>query len=307
MNDAYDIAVVGAGPAGMTAALYGKRAGMNVVLFEGRMAGGQMSEAGIIENYPGFPDGIAGIDLAMAMREQVEHQGITIVDQLVDHISPSADHTDLVTGDTTYHAHALICAMGAHHRQLNVPGEAELIGHGVSYCATCDGNFFRGRSVAVVGGGDAAVGAALYLSRICTQVALIHRRDTFRASQRAIDRLSHAPNVQLLCNEEVLRLEETPQHKLAHVVIRSTVTGKETVLNVDGLFVMAGHIPSSDLIAPFVQCDDHGYISTDEQGATSHVGIWAAGDIRSKHLRQVTTATADGANAAEAAAEWCAS
>ena len=298
-----DIAVIGAGPAGMTAGLYAARAGMDVVLFERISPGGQLAQTEQLENYPGFPEGTDGFQLAFAMKQQAERFGVRTVNEEIVSVDLASDPKVLTTPFGTHAARAVIVATGARPRKLGVPGEEELAGRGVSYCATCDGNFFRGRSVVVVGGGNTAAADALYLARICEKVYLVHRRDKLRATAVYHQRLADLPNVEFVWNATVSRFEASEAGSLGTVVVRDVNSGKERPIDAAGAFVAVGTRPNTEFLGESLELDAAGYIVADETGATSAPGVWAAGDVRTKSLRQVVTAVSDGAVCAEQAAE----
>lgn len=284
----YDVIIIGGGPAGLTAAIYSARSGRKTLLLEGGAFGGQMALTEKIENYPAFPNGVEGIELGRMMREQAENLGAEIKRERAKEISLT-DKT-VVTRKGSYSAEKLILAMGASPRPLGAKGEKELTGAGVSYCAVCDGGFFKGRTVAVIGGGDTAVHDCEYLSRICEKVYLIHRRDMLRGGEAALKRINLA-NVEFVPNAEA---EEfiAENGKLKEILLKD---GR--VLTADGVFVAVGTLPRSELVADQLHTEN-GYIVTDENMKTSVPGVYAVGDIRKKPLRQVVTAAADGAVAA---------
>lgn len=298
-----DIAVIGAGPAGLTAGLYGARAGMDMRVFERISPGGQLAQTEHVENYPGFPEGAEGFALAFSMKQQADRFGVQTVSEEVTSVDFASDPKVLTTPFGTYGARAVIVATGARPRKLGVPGEEELAGRGVSYCATCDGNFFRGKSVVVVGGGNTACADALYLARICERVYVVHRRDTLRATAIYHQRLEELDNVELVWNTVVERFEAGEGGALERVRLRNVATGAESELAVAGAFVAVGTQPNTEFLKGALQLDGAGYIVADESGATSVAGVWAAGDVRTKALRQVVTAVSDGAVCAEQAAE----
>lgn len=302
----YDVAVVGSGPAGLTAALYAARAGLSVVVLEALMPGGQMGETGRIDNYPGFPEGVSGFDLTMQMQEQCTRFGVAFVNEALTGCDLIAEPKRLETGSRTLSARAVIVATGSHSRKLGVPGEAEFAGRGVSYCATCDGNFFRGKTVAVVGGGNTAAADAVYLARICEAVHLVHRRDTLRATAAEQHRIAEADNVVFHLNKTVRQIEGE-NGAVAGLEIEDVTTGEVEHIPAAAVFVAVGKVPNTDVFKGQLPLDEAGYALADETGVTSLPGVFVAGDVRAKRLRQVATAVGDGANAAEAAAEWLAS
>lgn len=302
-GEVLDIAVIGAGPAGLTAGLYAARAGMKVAVFERISAGGQLAQTEQLENYPGFPQGTEGFQLAMDMKAQADRFGVRTLSEEVTALDVQAEPKQLSTPFGSYAARAVIVATGARPRKLGVAGEKELTGKGVSYCATCDGNFFRNKRVAVVGGGNTAVADALYLARVCEKVYLIHRRDSLRATAIYHERLAQLPNVEFIWNTLVEGLEANETGTLASLILRNVKNDEQQNLAVSGVFVAVGTQPNTEFLQGALELDEAGYIIADETGATSCAGVWAAGDVRTKVLRQVVTAVSDGAICAEQAAE----
>lgn len=326
-HEIYDVAVIGAGPAGMTAALYAARAGLRVALFERMAPGGQMNLTEHLDNYPGFEGGVNPFELSFAMAGQAARFGVeSITDEVValalaEDSSESSSEGALkrieTAGGVQYEARAIVVATGAEPRKLGIPGEDAFAGRGVSYCATCDGGFFRGKTAVVVGGGNTALADVLYLARICTHVHLVHRRSGFRADAVYKKALEGLDNVTLHLNSVVEEAhgngkEAAEQESaaafapdaLASVTVRNLETGEAYRLATDALFVAVGVQPKSALLDGLgVEKDAAGYVVADETGATSVPGVFAAGDIRRKPLRQVVTAVADGANAATSAFE----
>jgi len=299
----YDILVVGGGPAGMTAAIYVARAGRSVLLIEGVAFGGQIVNSPLVENYPGAPD-IGGWELADRMVSQMRAVGVETVSARVTGLEKLSDggfsaHTD--RGEE-YTARAVILATGVGHRKLGVLGEETLIGRGVSFCATCDGMFFRRRDVAVVGGGNTAVQDALVLAEFCSKVYLIHRRDGFRAEERLMARLRQNERSVLLTDTVVTAMRG--EQRLEALTLRNLKTGEERDLAVAGVFEAIGNLPQNAAFAELVELDADGYIVTDRDCRTSCEGIFAAGDCCQKAVRQLTTATADGTVAALSAVDW---
>lgn len=303
---AYDVAVIGSGPAGMTAALYAARAGLSVAVFERITPGGQLGQTEHIENYPGFPDGINGFDLAFSMKQQADRFGTVNIGEEVLSVDFAANPKVLRTGFGTYEARSVIVATGAKPRRLGIDLEDELQGRGVSYCATCDGNFFRDRDVVIVGGGNTAVADAIYMARIARKVYLVHRRDTLRATAVYHKMLEEIDAVQFVWNAGVKELL-AKDGMLGGVLVEHYDTGEVEEIDCAGLFVAVGTEPNTEFLGGALELDDAGYIVADETGRTSIPGVFAAGDVRTKALRQVTTAVSDGANTAEAAAECLAS
>lgn len=306
-----DVAVVGSGPAGMTAALYAARAGLSVAVFERMGPGGQMTQTERLDNYPGFAEGVDAFELSFAMASQAERFGAERVsDEVVDLNVDAVKKLLTCASGAQYSARAVIVATGAEPRELGVSGEAELRGRGVSYCATCDGGFFRGKVAVVVGGGNTAVGDALYLSRICEKVYVVHRRDSFRADALYLNALSELPNIELVLNSTVEAIRSTtdgevPMPHVESILVRDRNTGDERVVNTDAVFIAAGTTPRSNVLkAAGVALNEAGYAIAGESGATNVPGVFVAGDVREKPLRQVITAASDGANAATAAFEY---
>lgn len=291
----YDVAVIGAGPAGMTAAIYACRAGKSVALFEKNFPGGQMVNAHIIDNYPA-EDGISGFDLAQKMFEQVTAAGADFINDEVTAITSRGDVT-LTTASGSYRAKTAVLATGTERLRLGIPGEDRLDGRGVSWCATCDGAFYRGKDVAVIGGGNSAVSEALYLSAICKSVHIIHRRDSYRAEASLAEKLRATKNITE--HLECVPVEITGEDKVSGVILDKK--GEKITLAVDGVFVAIGGRPEQKLIAG-VEKDGAGYIKTDNEMRTSLPRVFAAGDNISKQVRQIVTACSDGAIAALSAA-----
>lgn len=304
-NTHFDVAVIGQGPAGMTAALYAARSGLTTVMFERMGPGGQMTETEHLDNYPGFTEGVSPFDLAFSMNGQAVRFGAVSVNEEVASIDFQGSPKKIVTAfGNEYTARAIIVATGAEPRPLGVERESELAGRGVSYCATCDGGFFRGKPVAVVGGGNTAVGDALYLSRICSEVHLIHRRDAFRADAVYLDSLMALPNLTLHLDSVVDALHDE-EGRLSAVSVRNVKTDVLEDVEVAGLFVAVGTQPKNALLeGSGIELDRGGYVVAGESCATNVPGVFVAGDLRTKALRQVSTAVGDGANAANAAFEY---
>ena len=289
----FDTVILGGGPAGYTAALYAARANFSVLLLEKLAPGGQMATTDVIDNYPGFPEGIHGFDLAVKMKESAERFGVQTKLAEVVEAELTGEIKEIKTKKETFFARTVVLATGARPRELGLPGERELRGRGVSYCATCDGMFYRGKIAAVVGGGNTAAADALYLSRICEKVYLIHRRDTLRAQKAYLAPLEQAENVELIWNSRVEAL--LYQDTLTGLRVKHTVSGEEQELLCDGLFVAVGYLPETGLFQDQLELSEAGYVKADETTRTSLPGVYAVGDLREKPLRQVITAAADGA------------
>jgi len=302
MQDMHDVIIIGGGPAGYTAALYSARAGLDTLVLEKLAPGGQMATTLSMENYPGFEEPISGPDLALRMENQARKFGAVVEYDTVTEVIPDNGLKTVKTLKNTYRCKAVILCMGAAPRKLGIPKEDLLRGSGVSYCAVCDGALFKGRPVAVVGGGDTAAENALYLSRFCPKVWLIHRRDRLRASKVLQKELFSNKNIEFIWNAVVEELRG--QSSLEGITVRDLKTGITRVLDAEGLFISIGVTPSTSLVQGKVAIDDGGYIITDEGMRTSVPGVFAAGDIRSKVLRQVNTAASDGAVAAHSAEQY---
>ena len=298
----YDIIIIGSGPAGLSAAIYAQRACLDTIVIEKNgISGGQVLNTWEVDNYPGFP-GVTGFELSRQFREHANKLGARVVQDEVVQVELSGNVKKVVCEDETYEARCVILASGAHHRTLEVPGEEELRGAGVSYCATCDGAFFRGRTVAVVGGGDAALEDAIFLARMCEKVYIVHRRDKLRGAKRLQERLQALENIEFVWNSETVAIEGKAQVEALR--LRQTKTGEEKRLDVDGVFIAVGIAPESELYAGQLELDEQGYIRADESGQTSVPGVFAAGDVRTKALRQILTAASDGANCVASAERY---
>jgi len=297
----YEVIIIGGGPAGLTAGLYTSRAGLKSLLIERGVFGGQIVNAALVENYPGFPQGISGLELGSLMQQQATKYGLEIVTAEVTGIAQGQPYS-ISTTEGNFEAAAIIIAAGSEYRKLGVLGEERLSGHGVSYCATCDGFLFRDRKVAVVGGGDTAITDALELSRHAKKVYVIHRRDQLRAGKVFQQRAFAQPKLEFIWSTVV---EEVLGDKvLEELKLRNVKTGQQSNLKVDGVFVAVGLMPNSRSFFKIVDLDDAGYIITDETMATSAPGVFAAGDIRRNSPRQVSAAVGDGATAAMSAFKY---
>ena len=272
----YDIIIIGCGPAGMTAALYASRANKKVLVFEGKSYGGQILNASKVENYPGF-DNISGFDLATNMYNQITTKGVEIKNEMVLKITKDKE---VITSNGTYKAKAIILATGVQHRKLNITNETEYIGRGVSYCATCDGNFFRNKDVAVVGGGNTALEDALYLSDIVNKVYLIHRRDEFRGEDIYLDELKNKSNVEIITNSEITHINGQEIIKSIDVHTTTGENDMSRIILISGLFVAVGQEPKNEIFADIIELDEKGYIKTDDGIHTNVEGIYVAGDCR---------------------------
>ena len=298
----YDVIVIGGGPGGYTAALYAARANLSVAILEKLSPGGQMGTTDVIDNYPGFPQGVNGFELAMQMKEGAERFGAQTQLAEVTQVELAGQVKTIHTSGGDYQARTVVLATGAHPRELGLPGERELRGRGVSYCATCDGMFYRGKTVVVVGGGNTAVSDVLYLSRLCEKVYLVHRRDTLRASKVYLDPLQKAENVEFVWDSEVKQLLR--DQAVTGVRVRNKKTGKERDIPCAGVFVAVGYLPNTQLYRGQVELDEAGYVLADETTQTNLPGVFAVGDLRKKPLRQVVTAASDGAVAAHFIEEY---
>ena len=304
MQKVYDMIIVGGGPGGYTAALYAARAGLQVILLEKLSAGGQMALTSQIDNYPGFPDGVDGFLLAESMEEQARRFGAETELAEVTSLRLESRIKEVHTSEGIFLGKTVVIATGANPRFLGIAGEQALVNRGVHYCAACDGMFYRGKTVVVVGGGNTAAADALTLSRIAKKVILIHRRDTLRATKVYHKPLMEAPNVEFYWNSTVSELLH--EGRLTGIKLRSVQNGQETTLECDGLFVSIGRAPATSLVQGQLQLDESGYIVADESTRTNLPGVFAVGDVRTKALRQVVTAVADGAMACHAAEEYLA-
>ena len=298
----YDVIVIGGGPAGYTAALYTSRAGLSTLVIEKLYAGGQMTETTQIDNYPGFYEGIDGFTLGMNMQMGAQRFGTQVLNAEVLSVQLDGKEKKIETSDGSYLAKTVIIATGARHKHLGVENESELVGRGVAYCASCDGMFYRGKTVAVVGGGNSAAADAMVLSRIAKKVYLIHRRDQLRATKVYHDPLQKTENIEFLWNSAVE--EFLYDEKLSGVKLRNLQSGEERVLELDGLFVSVGRSPVTELFQGQLELDESGYIVADESTRTSLPGVFAVGDVRTKAVRQIITAAADGAVAAHYAESY---
>ena len=302
MEKNFDLVILGGGPGGYTSALYGARAGLKVAVLERLSAGGQMALTHQIDNYPGFPEGIDGYSLAEKMQSQAHRFGAETIYAEVREADLLSDPKKLKTDRDVISGRAVILATGANPRPLGLPEEKELVNRGVAYCAACDGMFYRGKTVVVVGGGDTAAADTLLLSRICKEVHLVHRRDSLRATRIYHEPIEKAENVVIHWNTTVENI--LSDKKVTGVVLKNTKTGEKTQLSCEGVFVSVGRIPATELFASQLPLDNAGYIVAGEDTCTPIPGVYAVGDVRTKALRQVVTAVADGAIAAHQAEEY---
>lgn len=304
MAKIYDMLVVGGGPGGYTAALYAARSGLSVAVLEKLSAGGQVALTHQIDNYPGFPEGIDGFTLGMNMQQGAERFGAESHLTEVTGMQLAGEVKTVETSDGPFYGKTVVIATGANPRKLGLPKEQELTGRGVSYCASCDGMFYRGKTVVIVGGGNTAAADAMVLSRVCKKVILVHRRDTLRATKIYHDPLMKTENVEFKWNSVVTELVENG--KVTGVKLRNVQTGEESQVDCDGVFVSVGRQPATELVKGQLPLDEGGYIVADESTCTPIPGVYAVGDVRKKALRQVVTAVADGAVAVHYAEEYVA-
>ena len=294
--------IIGGGPAGYTAALYAARAGIESLLIEKLYAGGQMATTPEVDNYPGFDEGIDGFTLGMKMQQGAERFGAQTIYGDVQSVELEGNIKKLHTENETLLGRTVIVATGANPRKLGLPMEWELTGKGVHYCASCDGMFYRGKTVVLVGGGNSAVADALTLSRVAQKVILVHRRDTLRASKIYHEPLQKAENIEFRWNSQVAALQHND--RVNGVLLRNTLTGEEEIVSCDGVFVSIGREPATELFKEQLELDEQGYIVAGESTATNLPGVYAVGDVRTKAVRQIVTATADGAVAAHQIEEY---
>ena len=298
----YDLIIIGAGPAGMSAAVYAARAELNFIVIEASMMqGGQVLTTYDVDNYLGLP-GIGGFEMGMKFSEHAKKLGVNFVTENVMSMDAVGDVKKVVTDKNTYETKTIIIATGAAHKKAGIQGEAEFTGRGVSYCATCDGAFFKNKVTAVVGGGDVAVEDAIYLSRLCKKVYLIHRRDEFRAAKSLVNKAKNTENIELVLDSTVERIDG--EAKVSSINIENKNTKESTRISVDGVFFAVGMQPVTAFADGRIQMNEAGYIVAGEDCCTNIAGVYAAGDIRTKNLRQIITAAADGANAVNSAERY---
>jgi thioredoxin reductase (NADPH) len=306
VTDVRDVIIIGSGPAGYTAAVYAARAKLSPIVFEGSVtAGGALMQTTDVENFPGFPDGVLGPDLMDSMRKQAEHFGAELIPDDVIEVDLAATPKVVKTHSETYHARTVIVATGSRYRELVVDGEKRLSGHGVSWCATCDGFFFRELNIAVVGGGDSAMEEATFLTRFAKNVTVIHRRDKLRASKIMQDRALTNPKISFRWNSEVV--EVLGENKVSGLRLRDTQTGEESTLGVDGMFIAIGHDPRTELFKDQLDMDMEGYLLVDQPSTRTNIdGVFACGDVVDHTYRQAVTAAGTGCAAALDAERWLA-
>lgn len=301
-NKSYDVIIIGGGPGGYTAALYAARANLSTLVLEKMSPGGQMATTDIVENYPGFVEGINGFDLGMQMKEGAERFGVKTRMKEVKSVDLISNPKLVQTKKDTFESKTVILATGAFPRELGLPNERELRGRGVSYCATCDGSFYRGKTVVIVGGGNTAVADAIFLAKICEKVYLVHRRDELRASKTYMDALEKTENIEFIWSSEVVEIEA--EQFVTGVKVKNKKDDSIREVACDGVFVAIGNVPNTELIQGQVELDEAGYVLADETTKTNIPGVFAVGDMRTKPLRQIVTAVADGAVASKFAEEF---
>lgn len=294
MEKIYDLIIAGSGPAGLAAAIYARRAELDILVLEKEMlSGGQILNTYEVDNYPGLP-GSSGFDLGMKFREHADKLGAVFVEEQMDHADLTGEIKTIFCGKKIYQTRTVIVATGAHHRKLGIPGEDELSGSGVSYCATCDGAFFRDKTVAVIGGGDVALEDAVFLARMCKKVYLIHRRDKLRGAKTLQNRVFESEKIEVIW--DTVPESIVGEDRVEGIAVVNKKTGQQRRIDVDGVFIAVGIEPESGIFKETLEMDSQGYIVAGEDGVTSVPGVFAAGDVRTKQLRQVSTAVADGAN-----------
>lgn len=297
----YDIIIVGAGTAGLSAAIYGVRAGKRVLVLEAKSYGGQIINSPEVENYPGIKH-ISGFEFATNLYEQVKELGAEVLYEKVIEVTDHNDFKIVVTENNKYESRTVILATGAENRPLGVEREEEMIGAGVSYCATCDGAFYKGKDVAVIGGGNTALEDALFLSNYCNKVYLIHRRDSFRGEEKQLEALKEKGNIEFILNSTVMQLNGT--ERVESITVKNKITEGEMNIHVNGVFVAIGQMPKNEIFADLIEIDTKGYIVAAEECKTNVSGIFTAGDCRTKTVRQLATAASDGAIAGLAACQY---
>lgn len=301
-KESLDLIIIGGGPAGITAAIYALRSKLSVLLIEKMIIGGMASTTFHIDNYPGFPEGIAGLDLSQKMAEQAQKLGLKIVWGKAVKIVNNKSHRKVQVDGKTYSARAIIIATGTEAAKLGIPGEEEFRGKGVSYCATCDGPFYQNKNIMVVGGGNSAVEEALYLTRFANKLSIVHRRDELRADKILAEQAKKHPKIYFFWHCALAKI--SGEKVVTEASVRDLQSGNVIKVPVDGIFIYIGSLPNTELAKGIVKLDEKGFILTDEKMKTSAPGIFAAGDVRAKSLRQVVTAASDGAIAANSAREF---
>jgi thioredoxin reductase (NADPH) len=302
IEEEHEVIIIGGGPAGLTAGIYAGRSRLKTLIIEESLIGGLTALTAVIENYPGFPEGITGKELSKRLEEQAKKFGVKIIEGSVLKVSLNGNWKIIETTNGIFRAPALIICSGTKPKKLGVPGEKEFLGKGVSYCAVCDGAFFTGKKVAVIGGGDSAVEEALYLTRFAEEVIIIHRRDNLRAEKITQEKAFSNPKIKFLWSHVVKAIEG--DKKVERLVLEDLKTKEEKIFPIDGVFIYIGLSPQTDIFQSLLKLDSNGFIITDENMQTSVPGIFAAGDIRVKNLRQIVTALSDGAIAATYAGKY---
>ena len=301
-NNCFDVIIIGGGPAGYTAALYAARANLTAMVIEKFAPGGQMATTEIVENYPGFVEGINGFELGMQMKKGAERFGVKTKLAEVKSVELDKNPKLIHTSKDTFQAKTIILALGAYPRELGLPNERNLRGRGVSYCATCDGMFYKDKTVVIVGGGNTAVADAIFLAKICKKVYLVHRRDELRASKTYMESLEKTENIEFIWSSEVVEI--LADEFVTGVKVKSRNDDSVRMVACDGIFVAIGNVPNTELINGQVELDEAGYVPADETTRTNIPGVFAVGDMRNKPLRQIVTAVADGAVASKYAEEF---
>jgi len=292
----YDVIIIGAGLAGLTAGIYARRGNLSTLVLEGAFPGGQAFTIDMVENWPGFPEAIKGGELTDLVYQQAQNLGVELVYQSALKLEKAALGYQVVTSERSYQSQIVIVATGATPKKLGIPGEEEFFQKGVSYCATCDGALFRGKKVVIIGGGNAAIQEGLYLANLASDVIVIHRRNEFRAAPLLLERARKKNNIQFITSTVVKEIQG--DERIKSLLLENLENGGVESLSCDGVFVYVGFVPKSQWLMGSLACDENGYILTDEEMRTSLPGVFAAGDVRKKHLRQLVTAAADGAIAA---------
>ena len=296
MSNEYDVVIIGAGPAGLTAGIYTARDRFSTLVIERGIIGGNITTADDVENYPGFPEGITGFDLTAKMHEQATKHGAEVINANIDKLEVSGAKKIVHTSEGVFTARAVIIASGTERTKLNTPGEEELTGRGVSYCATCDGPFFKGKTIAVIGGGNAALSEALHLTKFAAKVYLVHRRDAYRATVAVVEKIEKNNKIEPILDTVVTKI--IGESKVSGIEIKNVKEGKTTNLDIDGIFIAVGLVPNTGFVKGMVEMDQQGSIIVNEKLESSLSGIFAAGDVRANSVRQVVTAAGDGAHAA---------